>query len=61
MKLKKKHNRNSGTSTHENQERQVLNSMVLHLHLLRKGIIYQMMFGFAIVAQAVSTVSLWKG
>jgi hypothetical protein len=26
MKLKKKHNRNSGTSTHNNQERQVLNS-----------------------------------
>jgi hypothetical protein len=26
MKLKKKYNRNSGTSTHDNQERQVLNS-----------------------------------
>jgi hypothetical protein len=26
MKLKKKHNRNSDTSTHDNQERQVLNS-----------------------------------
>jgi hypothetical protein len=26
MKLKKKYNRNSGTSTHNNQETQVLNS-----------------------------------
>jgi hypothetical protein len=26
MKIMKKHNRNSGTSTHDNQERQVLNS-----------------------------------
>jgi hypothetical protein len=58
MKLKKNHNRSGGTSSHNNQARQVENSNDVVFTSLETKYNLSSDVGFSLMAQAVTSVSL---